>query len=174
MSLLESFPSNQTSDPESLTLHYGWDEKLVDQLVEKSRQPHIEEMTPEDPEWKFRSPEKAAKWGNRSNTICAWLGTAAGELAGIAWIENAYKLSHPTGSRIFGVRIYDGFEDQKYGIALAEAVHQKLDSVGSRLPSQFMMDPRNNKGFSIGIHAGYRLDLNRSGIGKHMYVRNPR
>lgn len=160
-------------DTANVQLNFGWEEVLTKQLVENSRQPHIEEMT-EDPELLFSSETKVEEWlAERFSTddpMIAWLGGAAGDLAGLAWIQNAH-LRRNKGQRLFGVRVYEGYLGQGHGTRLTKAIHERFDTERPGAVSRFTMRKQNNAGFVLGAIAGYKL-IEQGNIDTQTYVRN--
>lgn len=136
-----------------------WSAHLDQLLVEKSQQDHIVKYEPSDMDFRFSSVEEVREWRrrhfSRNDPIIAWLGTATNELAGIAWIENAHLKS---GIRLFGVRVYEGFENQGYGTVLANKVHRMYDEKCKPGETTFKMRVDNNAAFVIGaVKLGYKL-----------------
>lgn len=172
MSIAESTTSLETLQ-EGLAVHFGWEDHLAKQLVQKSQQAHITSMVPSDSGEKFRNIQKVEAWLEdrfpKSDPIIAWFGAAANELAGIAWIENAHVKAN-RGSRIFGVRVYEGYEDRGIGRELTSLVHEMFDQSRPNSKTQFTMVARNNKAFSVGARAGYRLQPSSNST--QLFVRN--
>lgn len=176
MTLLNEGPRIETP-PADLTLYFGWKRYLAEQLIEKSKQPRIRDMNAEDADLKFTSVDNVLRWRKRhfsqKNPMIAWLGTAAGELAGMAGMENANHRSR--GSvRLFWVRVYDDFDYFSNATELTTAIHERFDSHPYRSQSRFVMRSKDSNAFSVAIDAGYRLsDLARS-EGTQIYTREKR
>jgi GNAT superfamily N-acetyltransferase len=146
------------------------------QIATNSKQDHIRQWTPRDHDELFRSEKAVNEWyGNRFNgkdPLIVWLGNAAGELAGLAWVENIDR-KRSAALRIFGVRVYDGFREQGLGTALADEVHHVIDTKRRGMKTSYRMKRTNNAAFSIGVGLGYKLNLSGSGSqGLQEYQRN--
>jgi hypothetical protein len=185
MSVIETDSLVNTLPPkEDLFLRFDWPRGLDQQVVVNSQQDHIVKYEPDDTDVIFNSISSVREWRryrfDHDNPVRLWLGTAANQLAGIAWIENAHREKE---SRLAGVRIYEGFEKQGYGTMLSEMVHEMYDKLTPPKETRFVMRPSNNAAFIIGaVKLGYKLsdsngnsDLLKSGRrtrgGTQLYTR---
>ena len=142
-------------------------------LVEKSQEELIQYMTPKDAEEYFTDTDAGEKWyfETAKEPLILWLGTLAGDLAGMAYITNCKdKYIDQSGLCIAGIRIYDGYRDKGYGTELSRELHNIYDEV-PRKSTQFSMQIDNNAAFALGIKFGYRLK--NEGIGGQTLVRKP-
>lgn len=151
----------------------AWEPWIGEELSRNWKQDHIYEMTPEDAktffdEWSVNKWLKE-KFDHRAPVI-AWAGSAAVGLAGIAWVENAYS---KTANRVFGVRVYEGYEHEGLARQLSDNIHQQMDSRRLKRQIHFTMSTSNNHAFSIGVRHGYELTGNRANGSQH-YLRTPR
>ena len=160
-----------------LQIHYDYESELAAQLVENSRQPHILKWTPEDAERTFITQHSTERWGASSENppLFVWLGNAANELAGIAFMINGQsrELGPP---RIFGARVYEGYLNRGLGTLLGLELHQRYDKSRS-LSTRFYMPVQNNAAFALGLKLGYTLSNDHAvsvPAGKMAMVRNRR
>lgn len=133
-------------------------------------------MTPEDAEKRFTSDEKINQWITRrfsdDQPMISWLGTELGDLAALAYIENAHVKNSPN-VKVFGVRVYQGYEGQGNAKLLTSVIHERFDALLPGRYTQYRMHMKNNAGFVLGVTAGYKLN-DTSGKDVQTYIRNSR
>lgn len=94
-------------------LAVGLDEKLIDQLVIKSKQPHILKSTPNDAAKRFTDKKAFYVWYG-DNHVIHWLLGEQNDLAGIIWYtDKKYPIDtvpvDENPSETFAIRLYDGY-----------------------------------------------------------------
>lgn len=106
------------------------DSKLVDQIVEKSRQPHVMKFEAnEDAGGRFKNRESYQAWANKERIIYILL-SSTDDVAGIIWfgkrqntnIDSKYKLT-------FGIRLYEGYTGRGLSKPLMKASHIDARSI---------------------------------------------
>jgi hypothetical protein len=90
----------------------GDSERLMDELIIKSTQPHILEFTPKDASERFVNREAYHNWHNNGHQV-HWLLNKEYDLAGIIWYRNKQipiKIQSPTNPvETFAIRLYEGY-----------------------------------------------------------------
>ena len=110
--------TERAGDRRTLSVLRGHNERLVNQLIEKSTQPHIadELACPRDAKSRFASPESFDAWLHKGEGRSPYFLTGEdGDLAGIVWFgpekapESIASDSETDPNYTFAVRIYEGY-----------------------------------------------------------------
>lgn len=161
-------------DGEQLTFSEGWSDWLAHQLQEKTQQMEIQKWIPfEQDEVCFITADRAHRWyeHDAGQPIIISLGTASLELAGVAWITNMGKVNKGLGYQ-FGVRVYDGYREQKVGSELGSRIHRMFDEQRKGTVS-YKMHVANQPAFATGIKLGYKMDPDSNSRELNMVRKRP-
>lgn len=112
-STLQLFESSQALKPWIQHIGIGRDAALEQQLVTKSRQPHILKFTPNDAGSRFKDLATLEQRWNSQKREYVWLIGPENDLAGIIWFgPKPFPLDlklpeHPTDT--FAIRLYENY-----------------------------------------------------------------
>lgn len=119
-------PADKDLQPLIREVATGSDPDLVEQLIEKSRQPNILKYTPNDAAKRFGDRAMFDAWKAGGREIY-WLVGEGGDLAGIIWYgkkDFPLQIDLPEKpTETFAIRIYDGYSG--HGLAVP-AMRQTL------------------------------------------------
>jgi ribosomal protein S18 acetylase RimI-like enzyme len=111
---------------EGLKLYRGWNDTIVSQLVERSKEEEIRRFTKRDSLERFADPQAAEDWYKEKAHVVYALGQKAA-LAGVAWFT---QTSRPElgAEYTFAVRMYESQRGRGLAGALLEAAHKDFES----------------------------------------------
>lgn len=139
----------------------------VDQLIRKSREPHIREFESEDslPGGRFYDEECVRKWMSIGRV--AYMAFDFDSLAGISWFREA---SLPTSNDdrynfTFGIRLYEGYKGKGLCIPLMSTVHLDMAERSPQDGGVWLSAKSENTGaISKYLQFGYRLETEQDGL----------
>jgi RimJ/RimL family protein N-acetyltransferase len=107
------------------------DLSLADQIIKKSRQPHVMKFEKEeDAEGRFENRESYKAWASKERVLYLLLNSADNDLAGIIWfgkrknpnIDDKYSVT-------FGIRLYEGYLGKGLSKPLMQASHSDVGNI---------------------------------------------
>lgn len=107
------------------------DLKFLDQIIEKSRQPHVMKFErEEDTEGRFKDREAYKAWAQKGRVIYLLINTQNDDLAGVIWfgkrenphIDNKYSMT-------FGIRLYEDYLGKGLSKPLMRASHSDIKNI---------------------------------------------
>ncbi len=111
---IEVFPASELPD------------QLVNQLVQKSRQPHVLEYEGhEDAEGRFKDLESYRAWANSKQRVVYLLLSESADVAGIVWFGERTNPLTPGYDVTFGVRLYEGYVGKGLAVPFLEITHRE-------------------------------------------------
>lgn len=125
------------------------DLKFLDQIIKKSRQPHVMEFEGhEDTEGRFKDRAAYKDWAKKRRTIYLLLDQNIKDLAGIIWfgkrqnpnIDKRYTLT-------FGIRLYEDYLGKGLSKPLMKASHHDIKSI---LPDRYIWLDYDENNFIAG------------------------
>ena len=113
------------------------DTKIIDQIISKSRQPHVMKFEKhEDTEGRFKDRGSYKSWASKSRIVYALLNSTDGDLAGIIWFGSRQNPGiDPKYSLTFGIRLYEGYLGEGFSKPLMVASHSDIKNI---LPERYI------------------------------------
>lgn len=126
---------------------------LIDQLIEKTKQPHIMQSTPKDSSTRFNSMESFLAWQAKGRFI-HWLIGPKRDLGGIIWYGPKdfpfpeIKLDeHPDYS--FAIRLYEGYVGHRlarpFMVLSIKALVAAKEAAGEKVPGIWLQTDTDNE-----------------------------
>ncbi len=125
------------------------DLKFMDQIIHKSRQPHVMEFEgDEDADGRFKDSVAYKEWAKKDRSIYLLINPDRNDLAGIIWfgkrqnpnIDKKYTLT-------FGIRLYEDYLGKGLSKPLMKASHGDIKNV---LPDQYIWLDYDKNNFIAG------------------------
>lgn len=114
-------PAADTLNERGYLLYRGWGDEVAQQLVGLSRQPHIQQYTPNDQARRFASEQSAHEWYAAHERAVYTLGEQA--VDGIIWFGQA-RSDIADGDYTFAIRMYEGAQGKGLARGFMQGAHQ--------------------------------------------------
>ena len=123
MNKLESV-QNKYTDPllqAGYELRRGWDEDIAAELMELSKQQHIQNHTPNDTLKRFKDLEMANAWYAKNDRTVYTIANTA--IAGLIWF-GASQSEYIDGDYTFAIRVYEEAQGKRLARPFMNAAHE--------------------------------------------------
>lgn len=125
------------------------DLNFLDQIIQKSRQPHVMKFEKEeDAEGRFKDREAYKAWAAKKRILYLLLNPADNDLAGVIWFGKRQNPHiDPKYSLTFGIRLYEGYLGKGLSKPLMNASHNDVKNV---LSDQYIWLDYDTENFIAG------------------------
>jgi hypothetical protein len=141
---------------EGLAVYDGIDSQFVDQLIEKSREPHVQATTPRDGAERFADFDHFVSWHNQNPDRKFFVVAEGLELAGAAWFTPIPEPESDLPPLSFALRLYHGYAGRRLARHVMAATHGRMAK--SELAAsgvQLEADRQNQPAICSYRHFGY-------------------
>lgn len=99
-------------------------EQYIEQLVQKSRQPHVMKYEGhEDAGGRFKDLKSYREWAGSKERIVYLLLSENDDIGGIIWFGERENPAAPGYDVTFGIRLYEGYVGKGLAVPLMQATH---------------------------------------------------